>query len=399
MRIFVFGNINSGKSYIIDSLKILHPEYRVLSIDSYRKKYGENTWDSEINTQNIFVDDVFETDNIIVECTGLGPLGEKLAKNICNKTDIILFNKTPLETCLERVPLKDLTLTPYPPVEEQIEITIAKTDALLNNGTLHALWQDKVMYIYEVNSTNSLESIPLNLFKHFSNVIKLLYTNKTIETIYPFGSFARNEIVVGSDIDCFVVTKLSLKDLIRILEPLNNVFIDCLGNKITIRHSDASLIELLIIDTLPKGEKFLRGSLIHNPTASIIKISKEDYNYITNLDFKNNLPVKSVGQLLSNMMYFVYSLPPLIKKDNKYKYYFHFNILLHDYIRINEILDNNITFNYLPKVEISNYKHLLNLNMDDLLNHYTKLVNYIKNLLERINSDNSKKHLSHLSVI
>ena len=39
MKIFVLGNINAGKSYAIERLCKLLPDYTVLQIDEYRKKY------------------------------------------------------------------------------------------------------------------------------------------------------------------------------------------------------------------------------------------------------------------------------------------------------------------------------------------------------------------------
>lgn len=37
MRIFVVGNINSGKSHIVNKLIKKYPSYNILSIDEFRK--------------------------------------------------------------------------------------------------------------------------------------------------------------------------------------------------------------------------------------------------------------------------------------------------------------------------------------------------------------------------
>lgn len=42
MRIFVVGNINAGKSYIVSKLVKKYPLYKVLSIDEFRKKYSDS---------------------------------------------------------------------------------------------------------------------------------------------------------------------------------------------------------------------------------------------------------------------------------------------------------------------------------------------------------------------
>ena len=102
MRIFVFGNINAGKTFLVSKLKDDYfPNYPVLSIDKYRKKYGDNSIEKEIFSQDKFVEDVFKTKDCIVECTGLGPLGKKLYYKQPFKNDIILYIKTPINIGIE----------------------------------------------------------------------------------------------------------------------------------------------------------------------------------------------------------------------------------------------------------------------------------------------------------
>ena len=48
MRLFVVGNISSGKSYFIDKIKPLLPNYHILKIDEYRKSYCDGSLEKEI---------------------------------------------------------------------------------------------------------------------------------------------------------------------------------------------------------------------------------------------------------------------------------------------------------------------------------------------------------------
>ena len=43
------------------------------------------------------------------------------------------------------------------------------------------------------------------------------------------------------------------------------------------------------------------------------------------------------------------SLPPLIGKDDEYKYYFHNNIIIHEYVRLKAFLHGVFEHSYLPR--------------------------------------------------
>lgn len=43
MRLFVLGNINSGKSFLVEKLKKVFPNYHVLKIDDYRIQNCDGT--------------------------------------------------------------------------------------------------------------------------------------------------------------------------------------------------------------------------------------------------------------------------------------------------------------------------------------------------------------------
>ena len=386
MRIFVFGNINAGKSYIIKNLKNNQfKDYPVLSIDKYRMKYGDNTYDKEVLSQRKFLDDVFNTKDCIVESTGLGPLGKKLHDKQPYKNDVILYVNTPVDICLDRIKDKDFSIVPYPPVEEKIEDTITRCAKEFSNGKLSELWTDKILQIFEVKNIDDISKLPLKTLLIFSSIVNLLFYIPEIKTIYTYGSMARNEMHQLSDIDCFIVSdNLSARDILEMIKTnFSNLDFDLIGNKVTIRENEELLIEFVVIKKLSKGERYIRGSSLNNIFNTIIKIDDSDKEFLNNLVLTNDKPIDSIEYLVSELLYFVKSLPKIIEENDRYKYYFHFNIIVHNYIRVNEILKGNVKYNYLPKVDYDEYKELIELDQSDLNTHYKKTREMVGKLLKK----------------
>jgi len=279
VRILVFGNINSGKSTLIKKLSKQFVDYPILKIDDFRIKFGKGTWETDDYAQERFVKSVKENHKCIVECTGLGPLGKKLLKVIKGKTDIMLYVKTPLDTCLKRLELKDFSSIPYPEVEETLENTITRCQTEFDSGLLEQSWSNNVMKIIPIETNDDLARIPFDHYDKFSDIVSVLIDNDTVKTIYPFGSYARDELTQSSDIDCFICSDQSIDYFLDILSKLNITFIDSIKNKITLRYNNDLLIELVIIKKLVEGERYIKGSLIDDILKDVIKITKEDVEY------------------------------------------------------------------------------------------------------------------------
>jgi len=385
MKIFVFGNINAGKSYSIRKIKANHfKDYPILSIDEYRKKYEDNTYEKEMLSQKKFVDDVFNTKDCIVECTGLGPLGKKLHDKQLYKNDVIIYVNTPVDICIDRIKDKDFSIVPYPPVEEKMECTITRCAKEFSDNKLYDLWIDKILQIFEVKKIEDIAKLPLETISTFSNIIDFLFYIPEINTIYTYGSLARNEMRRHSDIDCFIVSdNLSPTDILGMLKGhFSNLNFDHIGKKVTVRKNDELLIEFVVIKKLSNGERYIRGSNLSNLCNSIIKINDLDKKYIDNLVLTNDKPIDSVDYLISELVYFVKSLPKIIEENDRYKYYFHFNIIVHNYRRVNEIFKGNVEYNYLPRVDYDEYKELIELDKSDLNMHYIKTKELVKKMLE-----------------
>jgi len=119
--------------------------------------------------------------------------------------------------------------------------------------------------------------------------------------------------------------------------------------------------------------------------------------YLSNLKVDAKKPIDDLDFLYAEMIYFILSLPKLIETKNTYKYYFHFNIALHNYIRIDEINLGNIEYNYLPTIKYDRYKDML-FNCDsDMNTHFVKIVEIIYKLLINENGEYFSKYSTILS--
>ena len=392
MRIFVFGNINAGKTTAINKMIHLLPEYDVVTIDDVRRKHGDGTWDAEFDAQNAFVSSVEDNNNIFVECTGLGPLGNKLANGKAYKTDIVIHITSDLHQCLSRLDYKDLALTPYPDVTEPITATIERCHKEFERGDLEALWSDKVLAIFRIQSLNELDELPLLTIHHFSNIINRILDDPSVTTIMPYGSIATGTMSKNSDIDCYIVSSQSVDHFKQILAKTNSVLVDNIDNKLILYYQKGNVIELVVLPKLEGGIKYLIGSNINSFSNQCVKSTTNDRNLLDSIQYLSTKIVGDESKLVSEMIYFTYTLPRLLRDRNLYKYYFHFNILLHNYIRLNERLNGNTNKNYLPNTNIGNYQHLLIKSFEQLDEHFSLICINIQRLLLRMGSNYSTKY-------
>lgn len=355
MRIFVFGNINSGKSTLVDLLKNKYKNYSDLRIDDFRIKYGKGNFESDKYAQEMFVQSVKKHKNAIVEATGLGPLGKMLENSFRDLFGAILYVETPTSVCLERIQPEKFNNIPYPPFSESLDNTIKRCGSEFKQGDLVSLWSKKILQQFVINGnqnfTEQLDEIPLEILSHFEDVVDVLNTSGEIQSLFAFGSMSKGEMTGSSDIDLFAVTSLPVTEMEMILnlklqpKPL---FTDSIRNKLTLRYNGNLLIEIYCIKTIEEAAIFFRESKIQDVKRTIyigdttvIKVLEDFSNY--------NLNEKSlVEELISEIFYFICSLPGIKQRRDEYKYYFHGNIILHDFVRLKALLSGVQVKNYLP---------------------------------------------------
>lgn len=102
MRIFILGNINSGKSYRVNQLSKIYNK-NIYQIDEYRKKYSDGTIESEELCKKKFVDDVIRDENCIVEFSGGGSVAIDFFNKLPLKSIVILHVKEELDICIKRL--------------------------------------------------------------------------------------------------------------------------------------------------------------------------------------------------------------------------------------------------------------------------------------------------------
>ncbi len=355
MRIFVFGNINSGKSTLVDLLKNKYKNYSDLRIDDFRIKYGKGDFESDQYAQEMFVQAVVEHKNAIVEATGLGPLGKKLEKSFMDLFGVILYVETPISICLERIQPEKFNTIPYPVFSETLPNTIKRCGDEFKQGDLVSLWSKKIIQQFVIEGdqefSDQLDEIPLEILSHFENIVSVLSASEEIQSLFSFGSMSNGKLTGFSDIDLFAVTNITADKMETILNSKlqpKPIFSDSIRNKLTLRFKGNLLIEIYCIKTIEEAALFYRESKIQDVKrtiyigdATVIKTLEDFSNY--------NLNEKSlVEEIISEIFYFICSMPGIAQRRDDYKYYFHGNIILHNFVRLKALLSGVQVKNYLP---------------------------------------------------
>ena len=376
MKIFVLGNINAGKSYAIERLRRLLPNYSVLQIDEYRKKYCDGSIEKEELLWSSFAKDVLNHENAIVEFSGGGKIAENIISGLTPKTCIVLKILEDVAICLDRIKTKDFSATPYPkyPGAESLEETIIRIDRNMQDGIIEHTWSESAIKIFDIKDVSELEKIP---FIHYEKTIKLINLYKDTDVkMFMFGSMGRGELSFNSDIDLFL---LSDKDASYHANIIRDYFdkVSVMGNEVVIRE-DGVLIELDVIREIKAAECFYSTGNIKNVKATIIfgdTVLEKQLN-----DFKNkerNI-CEELKFITERLNYYVLSLPPLMRKGDEYKYFFHNNIIVHEYVKLKAILAGVIDYNYLPcmakqYLTDDEWNKIIYSFGDDMIKHYEKV--------------------------
>lgn len=396
MKVLVCGNINSGKSYCIDLLTKIYPDFSIIQIDEWRKKYSDGTLEGEQKARQEFINAVINIENTFVELSGVGPLGKALSKEIESKSFIVLYIKESAEICLKRLPSKEFSNTPYPKFSETIEDTIKRIDKELLNGELQTLWKDKALSILEITNDYQISDIPLMHYKYLVDIIKKIKSNNRIRKIVLYGSFARCNLTPLSDIDMFITTDYSVRDIEKIFYDMSDcTFVDTTENKLTLMFNDI-LIEVVIVKEIQDNIKYYINSYIKDVSATIIKGGTDTYNMLSNAVSQFSPDMQELkSETIKRLIYFVISLERIAKKGDDYKFFFHNNIIIHEITRLLYFLNDKIEYNYLPNNALDYYAGI---NIKDLIYDFTKdkhthiftIKSFVKEILKKVYCNESK---------
>lgn len=389
MRIFVVGNINAGKSYVVKKLQVIYPNYPILAIDQYRKNYADGTVEKEVETRSLFAKDIIQTKDAIIEFSGGYNITDLFVNELRPNSVLVLEINADLGDCLSRLKDKDFSKTPYPKYSESIEETIVRLDGLFMSNIIESNFGKAPLKHFKISSHDDLRYLPLRQYENAIKVSDLF--EKTPVSLFSFGSLANDTLKVSSDIDLFMRTDLpieTIKDsLIRYYQ--NAEFIIQNG-RIAIYDGD-DLIEINAIKSLNEAQLFYCNCEIQDIEKTILLNEPnllEDLTYLVNTyNYDAHLDIRHT---LSRLNYYYYSLPRIIRKNDLYKYYFHTNILMHEYVRLVYFMTGNIAYNYLPKQTTKYVKkevlQQLMFKMDeDMLSHLSSIKSQVEELIAKTN--------------
>ena len=170
MKIFVLGNINSGKSYVVSKLKKIFPDYPVLAIDEYRINHSNGSIDSELKTRNLFANDILKHNNAIIEYSGGSIITNLFINELKINSFIIIEVTEDVNVCLKRIQNKDFSKIPYPIFEESLEDTIIRLDKEFKNDSVKTNFKDKFLHRFKISSIDDLSILPL---KQYAEALKI----------------------------------------------------------------------------------------------------------------------------------------------------------------------------------------------------------------------------------
>ncbi|MBF9018965.1 MULTISPECIES: nucleotidyltransferase domain-containing protein [unclassified Oceanispirochaeta] len=191
----------------------------------------------------------------------------------------------------------------------------------------------------------------MELLLNFEQLVAVLDSSAKIQTMFIFGSMARGELTANSDIDVFVVTELTVSEMEDFIkQDLNtrNLFTDSIRNKLTLRYEGNLLIEINCVRNIAEAASFYREAKIKNISQSLYIGTPADIKVLEGFCRIKVDEKVLMEDLISEIFYFICSLPGIMNNKDEYKFYFHGNIILHDFVRIRAILSGVKDKKHLP---------------------------------------------------
>ncbi|EGR1274162.1 TPA: hypothetical protein N2903_003986 [Vibrio parahaemolyticus] len=399
MHIFVFGNLNVGKSTFCKDLCAKLPTYTLLSLDSYRQIYSDGSLKGEELASRKFVDAVVNTPNAIVEFTGCGIVAERLQAALTHKSGILVVITRNMSENISSLDLAKFEKVPYPieyKQQQTLEQTIVQLEDCTTLSALELAWQAQIWQSYGYNFEQSFHSFwmqfPLEHHELTERITKFSLGETRIEAAVIYGSLGANQVATDSDIDYFIQSSTSPSYWLDAFQEHFGggvIHADLLGNKITLRFKSALLVEIVVGKQLSEIELYYRESLIHNCDFTLVKGNLEHRNQLTSFVGKQ-APTKNSVVLIASELYFLFcSLPKLVKSGDAYKYSFHTMIIRHYAIQLEHLLLGNSAHNYLPKQAAVNLPDFPWVSFETSptsidSNQYLALYQYLKRLFQRL---------------
>ncbi|WP_063661995.1 hypothetical protein [Aliivibrio fischeri] len=359
MHIYIFGNLNSGKTMLSQQICKRLPSYSYLSLDEYRVKYSDGSLLGEQQACDYFVSAVNQVTDAIIEFSGYGPVAEKLQLQFKKKQGVLIYCSRDIEESISTIDDQKYKKIPYPESYKQVQ-TLEETIRFLSDKiTLNILesdWQEHIWqsYTFEFGQdfTQFWKLFPFRAHQWADKLRHILCDDSNVSTALFFGSLGANQLTFLSDIDLFIQSECSVENwyskLLSQLAP-ELVHTDVLGSKITLRTIDGQLIEVVIGKSLSDISLYYRESQIYNVNFTILKAKDKQRQELAAITQEKSDNEEKVIELASQVYFLFCSLPNLITKNDSYKYSFHCSIMLHYCVQLEHIIMGKKQHNYLPK--------------------------------------------------
>jgi predicted nucleotidyltransferase len=311
-------------------------------------RYAYGSLESELTTRFKFAEDIIKHQTAIIEFSGGESITSLFIDHLRKNSVVVLEIKEEVKICIDKVKSKDFSQIPYPKFNEKIEDTIIRLDQEFHAGLVDHNFKDKILKKYVLKSSDDLSELPLS---HYELAIKVADSfENECEGLIAFGSLARDELFKTSDIDLFMLTSNEINIIYKKLQdifPDSEIIIQ--KNQFAIYVNDV-LVEINIVDKISKIDLFYTKSLVKNPAKSILCGNGHIKDYLEKL-IKTEIDTFCEDFLytMSRLKYYMKSLKRIINKNDIYKYYFHSNIVLHEYVKLKYYMTGKRDFSYLPK--------------------------------------------------
>lgn len=359
MHIFIFGNLNSGKSHLAQQLSPHLPNYKYLAIDDYRIKYSDGSLEGKQQAVERFVTAVINQDDALVDFSGCGAAAEMLQKKLSKCNGILLVCTRHASDCISAIDTKKYDLIPYPSEykkQETLEQTIKRLEKEVSFDFLTDQWQAfiwqsyQVPYALEINAVLDLISIEHHITVEQVKLVVL--NNPLIHSAIIYGSMGANTVNRLSDLDFFIETTcdpLNIQTYFASAFSTKIVHSDLLENKITLRLKSTLLIELVCGQHLNETALYFRESQIKHASSCVLKGNAETIKLLQHFMSKDQSGSERAKPIAAQLYFLFCSLPKLVANSDTYKYHFHIAIMQHYAIQLEHLLIGNEQHNYLPK--------------------------------------------------
>lgn len=361
MKIFVIGNIASGKTTLCNRIMGVYSNYSYMAIDDYRRRYGNGTLSGEEASVSKFIEAIFNCRDCIVEFSGLGAIAESIRKELLNRKEkavLFICSRTDDE-CMASSKKRDYSLIPYPMEYSSIETpeeTIRRNSNLYGIDLIKEVWKGSVRYIKKIEMKPCFDVKQLCI-DHHDIVDRISSWSNGIDEISDvvlFGSASSWSLEPESDLDLICITHLSEQDfLAKLLEVIGDKDESLYMDGKVVVYDRNKKIEFLIANSFSEVAVYYAESYPACHMGSILKGTSETLHKLSEARSGSYITKTSIESFLNEMIYYARSLNYLADKFDHYRYYFHLNIVLYRAIQIESFIAGDFEHMYLPRDRVN----------------------------------------------